>query len=76
MPNRNFRTTDIALAAYLLTIGYRLKGVEAGRPATFVFDEAADLSDRRIEFVNGQATVEPSSFLNNLKNLKAMANGR
>lgn len=75
MPTETFRTSDIALAAYLLTSGYRLQGVEAGRPATFVFDEALDLSDRQIEFVNGQATVEPSSFLNNLKNLKAMANG-
>lgn len=76
MLTETFRTSDIALAAYLLTSGYRLHGVDPGRPAAFVFDKVADLSDRQIEFVNGLAMVEPSSFLNNLRNLKAMANGR
>ena len=68
-------TSDIALAAFLLSAGFRLLGVDAGRKASFRFENNQGISKQVMQFVNCQASVESSAFLNNLKTLKGMANG-
>lgn len=75
MNDKTFQTSDIALAAFLLTVGCCLLGVDTGRKATFKFENKQGLSKQIMQFVNCQASVEPSAFLNNLKTLKGMANG-
>lgn len=75
MDDRTYRTSDIALAAFLLCAGFHIFGVDPGRKAVFRFDSDTELPKQVMVFVNGQASVEPSAFLNNLKMLKGMANG-
>ena len=75
MDKDTYQTSDIALAAFLLTAGFQLLGVQPGRKAVFRFDSDPGLSKQVMKFINGQANVEPSAFLNNLKTLKGMANG-
>lgn len=75
MNAKPYQTSDIALAAFLLTSGFNLHEVEAGRRAVFSFVDKPDLPKQVMQFINGQSTVEPGLFLNNLKTLKGMANG-
>ncbi len=73
--NSDFRTPDIALAAYLILSGYSLHSISQsnrGR-ATFLLQRTPDLDRNAIDFVNRRASVEPLAFLDTLKTLKAMA---
>lgn len=69
-----YQTSDLALAAFLLTSGFSLHEVESGRRAVFSFEGNPSLPEQVMRFINGQSSVEPGQFLNNLKTLKGMAN--
>lgn len=65
-----YRTTDIILAAYLRIVGIEMvEMVREGARGTFVFNN----NERVEEFIRlfglGQATVEPVSFNNMIKQL-------
>lgn len=73
-----FQTSDIALAAYLVLRGYTLAGVnQVNRyKATFKFDGDPDGDGEILKFFNRKAKVEPNSFLEQVKSLKAMVSSR
>ncbi len=74
-----FRTTDLTLAAYLSFMQYQLHKVEVddrGR-ATFIF-EAYDrqcIDDSAGLFLNRNASVEPTAFMERIRALKASIGG-
>lgn len=70
-----FRTTDLPLASYLQLNGIQLLCVEPGERArsVFVFHETAEREQFLLRFVNRQGQVDPISFLNTLRTLKALA---
>lgn len=64
---QEFRTADMALAAYLILEGFGYESVEArdgnGRvTAEFVFSESGELSAAAHEYELGQVVVEPRDF--------------
>lgn len=64
----NFKTTDIILAAYLKLSGYNVVRIEKqGQKGTFIFDEVP--SNIISNYDLGNATVEPISFNNEIKQL-------
>jgi len=76
MSPKQFMTSDIALASYLVIRGYPILGISRGHANRVIF-HFKDRSDRKrhvLEFFNRQAVVEPLAFLDNVKSLKAMIN--
>lgn len=68
---REFRSTDLALSAFLLTKGHKLIGVESdGRRAIFVFSSKGVESDSSL-YLNGEAQVEPGAYMLSIRKLKA-----
>jgi hypothetical protein len=69
-----FRTTDLALAAYLTINGYRVcrTEVDAHGKGTFIISDQPDRPTRVLEFFNRRAEVEPLAFLDQVKTLKAL----
>ena len=78
MAQNNFRTSDIALASYLIIRGYSVADIvrDSGTRATFCFEDQPDRASQVLEFFNRQAVVEPLAFLDNVKSLKAMLSNR
>jgi hypothetical protein len=77
-----FTTRDIYLASTLITMNFRLVGIdyqyegERKRPiGYFNFEESNDLREAEREYWSGQLAVEPRFFITNLKGLKAQAEG-
>ncbi len=78
MQRATFETRDIALAAYLVLEGFSLKGsehIQAGKMA-FQFDDTPGREERVLRFLNRKARVEPSSFVEQIKSLKAVSANR
>ena len=73
-----FRTADIALAVYLVLRGYRLSGIDhiGHNKGAFRFEGDPDGDGEILKFVNRKAKVEPNSFLEQVKSLKAMVSSR
>jgi len=73
---KTFKTTDYALAAYLLTVGFELLTYEHNpdnpRQIIFVFDETPKLKRATDDFWTKRARVEPIAYLTNLKRIKAI----
>ena len=66
--------TNLGLAAYLSGLGYNLVEVKPnGRRAAFVFESKFDIEADSMAFFNKQGKVEPLSFWESMKNLKALA---
>ena len=65
---------DLALASYLSTIGYKLISVKSrdGRKFAFSFEESATLEADILSFYNRTAKVDPLSFAEVMRNLKAL----
>lgn len=68
------RITDLALAAFLLVAGHCLRAVnrEHGRGA-FVFEDTPSLAQDLLGFYNRTARVDPLTFAETLRSLKAAA---
>lgn len=75
-----FRTTDLTLAAYLSFLQFQVHDVEVDdrRRATFIF-EAHDrqcIDEAAGTFLNRNASVEPTAFMERIRTLKSMIGGK
>jgi hypothetical protein len=66
---KNFTTTDLALAAYLLMNGAKILSVQNSRPYQFVFENNDNkCNDLSIDFLNS----ESSKFDDSMKKIKTI----
>ncbi len=74
MPHELFRTSDLALTAYLMVKGYAIKGIECdgNGKGTFLIEDKPQRQGHMLEFFNHQALIEPLVYLDQIKSLKAM----
>ena len=69
---KTLQTSDIVLAAFLKTKGYKLSTIlKAGNKGTFVFDNVDQLIIN--EYDLGSGLVEPKAFNNEIKALTTAA---
>ena len=75
MKDKEFQTSDIYLASYLVGCGYDLKGVDGQnkRHATFRIASKSGIDKETMRFINGKGSVEPRVFMDQVKCLKTMA---
>lgn len=73
-----FSTRDLYLAATLVTMKYFLTKIdymiegEKNQPiGYFCFENTPELQDTKSRYTQGLLTVEPKSFITNLKSLKS-----
>ena len=74
MAKNVFSTSDLALTAYLTSIGYIVQEIghaDKGRAIFHIFDKP-DRPEHILEFYNRQTLIEQIDFLDRLKSLKAM----
>lgn len=73
MPKVFFRTSDLALAAFLRLQDYLINDVhtESGR-ASFSFEDDTKRESLVFQFFNRKTTVEPLAFLEQIRNLKSL----
>jgi len=65
--------TDLALASFLLAIGHKLHSFRPnGRKFTFVFEDSKTLERDLLAFYNRTARVDPLTFAEVFRNLKAL----
>lgn len=76
-----FSTRDLCLAATLVTLGYfmvgvdyQIEGIKSTPVGYFKFEDSKELAEIKTKYTNGQLTVEPRTFLNNMHSLKAEVN--
>lgn len=75
MPLNDFKTSDIALVAYLKAKGYRIQSIDRSNKegkCTFVFEPDPEIDSIVLKFFNGQCTVEPMDFLEQTRRVKAL----
>lgn len=66
-----WRTKDMALAAYLGCIGHKYVRMELDEESCYwVFNETEDLTDEVFTFLEGKGSVEPNKFNSNFASLK------
>lgn len=77
-----FSTRDIYLAATLVTLRFYLEGIdyqiegERQRPVGyFNFEKTENLEETEKKYWAGKLSVEPNSYMMNLRSLKARVNG-
>lgn len=82
MENELFTTRDLTLASVLMTLQFYLDGIdyqiegEGKRPVGyFNFEKSDDLLNAEKRYWAGEISVEPRTFMNNLKDLKSKVNG-
>lgn len=73
-----FSTRDLYLASTLVTLKFRLVGIDMQIEGTkqraigyFKFEESPELQEARSQYNQGLIIVEPRMFINNLQSLKA-----
>ena len=71
--NEKFNTSDLALAATLVELGYSLEQLDRANPrrVSFVFADSVALSAAVNEYWYDQLSVNPRTYFSSLKNLKA-----
>jgi len=66
--------TDLALAAFLASAGHGLHDIRrTSDRGEFVFENAGSLAQDILNFYNRRATVDPLTYAETLRNLKAAA---
>lgn len=72
--SQSFKTTDLALSAYLLARGHNLAGLERnGKNGVFIFRKEDVEKDSQL-YLNGKARIEPGIFNLSIRRLKARLN--
>jgi hypothetical protein len=68
-----FETSDFYLACFLRTCGYKLIGMERQRGrSAFIFADQATRKETVLQFYTNEGLVPPLSFVDSIKNMKAM----
>lgn len=72
--NEIFKTSDMALVAYLTVRKYIIKDVmcDGMGKGTFLIQDDKERPSHVLEFFNRQTVVEPLAFLEQVKNLKSL----
>jgi hypothetical protein len=65
-----FITSDLYLSAFLKTKGFKLTIEKNKNKYNFVFDGSESLTSNVNDYLTENATCEPLSFTNSIKNLK------
>lgn len=66
---------DLSLSSFLSVMGHKLIAtpkVQSGRKSFFVFESSEELEKDILTFYNRQARVDPLSFIETYRNLKAL----
>jgi len=72
--NMRKEVTNLGLASYLSILGYKLIDIRAnGRKSVFVFEGNGNIETDSMAFFNKQGKVEPLTFWETMKSLKALA---
>jgi hypothetical protein len=66
----NFITSDLYLSAFLKTKGFKLTIEKNKNKYNFVFEGSDALTSNVNDYLTENATCEPLSFTNSIKNLK------
>ena len=70
-----FKTTNLPFAAFLRINGYVMTGIEnTGGKGTFLFEEVP--LSVKMDFDNGNTTVEPNAFHDMVRRIKSMVVNR
>jgi len=74
--NKLFSTSELPLSAFLILNQFELLKVDKERQtrAIFHFRDKAERSDLVLRYFGKRATVEPASFLEEIRNLKGLVN--
>lgn len=75
MQTKNYTTSDIYLASYLIYQGHSVSSLEEIKPKKYVFvmDKEKDALDTDItNFYQRRATIEPMEYVTALKQLKSL----
>ncbi len=70
MDEKNYKTTDLYLAAFLRLNNQKLKVEKEKGKASFVFKESEELSKLVSSYLVEEATCNPLAYTNAIKNLK------
>jgi hypothetical protein len=73
MESPAFATSDLALAATLLTLGFPLVDIEMGQMrnrAQFIFDQSDDLQETIRLYWKRELAVEPETYFHSIKSIK------
>lgn len=67
-----FATSDLACCAAIITIGFTLEAIDKTNPkASFLFLRSVELDKALEAYWRGELRVEPQSYFNQLRNIKA-----
>ena len=73
-----FITKDIYLATTLITLAFKMEGIdyqyEGNRPKPvgyFMFNETPELMSAKDEYWQGRLSVEPRTFITNMRGIKS-----
>jgi hypothetical protein len=67
---KNYKTSDLYLAAFLKLNNQKLKVEKASGKAAFLFEETDELLKLVNEYLTEEGTCNPLSYTNSIKNLK------
>ena len=78
MSNNNHKKIhDLALSAFLSSIGHELKGMESdGGRGVFIFENSPNFEEDTLRFFNRKGMVDALTYAESLRNLKAMIKNR
>ena len=63
MVDKHYTTSDTTLAAYLISGGYYLVGIDYNKPRfEFTFDDSNGLRQSVMEYISGHAVTEPVAY--------------
>lgn len=69
MEREIYQTSDIGLAATLLTIGCDVKGINPTDPRRIIFIFDVDVAEKAEDYWNGNLLVNPKEVFNNRSDL-------
>ncbi len=74
MRERTRAVSDLALAAYFVTSGDQLTAIQhSNGRGVFIFGDTPALEQETLDFYNRRASVDPMTFAETLRNLRAAA---
>jgi hypothetical protein len=73
--NQKKEISDLALCAYLSTLGYKLTSTPTnsyGNRTIFIFEASQKMETDILNFYNRTARIDPLAFIETFRNLKAL----